>query len=57
MLIKGIGVTNQNEVNEQKGEFIQMILGTLITSLLGSVLTGTGAIGLDERVIRAGENF
>ena len=56
MLIKGIGVTNQNEANEQKGGFIPMLLGTLTASLLRSVLTGTGAIGLGERVIRAGEN-
>ena len=40
MLIKGIGVTNENEANEQKGGFIPIILGTLTASLLGSVLTG-----------------
>ena len=41
-LLKGVNGTVQNEVKEQKGEFISMLLGTLSASLLGNLLTGKG---------------
>ena len=40
LLSKGITVIVQNEVKEQKGGFLNMLLGTLGASLLGNPLTG-----------------
>ena len=42
LLSKGITVIVQNEVKEQKGGFLNMLLGTLGASLLGNPLTGWG---------------
>ena len=42
LLLKGVTETVQNEVTEQKGGFISMLLGTLSASLLGNLLTGRG---------------
>ena len=39
LLLKGVTKTDQNEVKEQKGGFLSMLLGTLGTSLLGNLLT------------------
>ena len=44
LLLKGVTETVQNEVKEQKGGFLSMLLGTLGASLLGNLLTGRGAI-------------
>ena len=44
LLLKGVTETVQNEVKEQKGGFLNMLLGTLGASLLGNLLTGRGAI-------------
>ena len=41
-LLKGVTETVQNEVKEQKGGFLSMLLGTLGASLLGNILTGRG---------------
>ena len=73
LLIKGVRETNKNEVKEQKGGFICMLLGTLGSSLLGNLLTGKGmeakiprrgamrageeTIGTSESTIRAGQDF
>ena len=52
----------KNDVKEQKGEFLSMLLGTLEVSLLGNLLTGKkaiatsqgrGTIRADEGTIRA----
>ena len=40
--MKGLTKTFQNEVKEQKGEFLSMLLGTLDASLLGNLLTEKG---------------
>ena len=40
LLLKGVTETVQNEVKEQKGGFLSMLLGTLGASLLGNLLTG-----------------
>ena len=40
LLLKGVTETVQNEVKEQKGGFLSMLLGTLGASLLGNILTG-----------------
>ena len=44
LLLKGVTEPVQNEVKEQKGGFLNMLLGTLGASLLGNLLTGRGAI-------------
>ena len=48
LLLKGITETVPNEVKEQKGRFLSMLLGTLGASLLGNRLTG-------RRIYRAGK--
>ena len=48
ILLKGVSKTIENEIKEQRGEFLSMFLGTLGASLLGNLLTGKG-------IIRAGE--
>ena len=42
LLLKGVTEAVQNEVKEQKGGFLSMLLGTLGASLLGNLLTGWG---------------
>ena len=54
LLLKGITETVQNEVKEQKGGFLSMLLGTLGASLLRNLLTGPGVNRAGEGVIRAG---
>ena len=44
LLLKEVTETVQNEVKEQKGGFLSMLLCTLGTSLLGNLLSGKGAI-------------
>ena len=44
LLLKRVGETIQNEIKEQKGGFLSMLLGTLGASLLGDTLTGKGLI-------------
>ena len=52
ILLNGITETVKNEVKEQKGGFLSMVLGTLGASLLGDLLTKNLS---DRDVIRAGE--
>ena len=58
ILLDGITETVKNEVKEQKGGFLSMLLGTLGASLLGDLLTknlsGRGAIRAGEGTTRAG---
>ena len=63
LLLKGVTETVQNEVKEQKGGFLSMLLDTLGASLFGNLLTGRGinraekVKGINragERVLRAG---
>ena len=42
LLLKGVTESVQNEIKEQKGGFLSMLLGTLGASLLGNLLTGKG---------------
>ena len=44
VLLKGITKTIENETKEQKGEFLGMLLSTLVASLLGNMLTGKGIL-------------
>ena len=59
ILLNGITETVKNEVKEQKGGFLLMLLDTLGASLLGDLLTknlsGRGIITAGEGTIRAGE--
>ena len=48
LLLKGVTETVQNEVKEQKGGFLSMLLGTLGASLLGNLLTGKGVIATSQ---------
>ena len=48
LLVKGVTETVQNEVKEQKGGFLSMLLGTLDASLLGNLLTGREAIATSK---------
>ena len=58
ILLNGITETVKNEVKEQKGGFLSILLGTLGASLLGELLTkklsGRGVIRAGEGTIRAG---
>ena len=44
LLLKWVSETIQNEVKEQKGGFLSMLLGTLGASLLENILAGKGII-------------
>ena len=56
-VLKGVTETAQNEVKEQKGGFLSMLLGTLGASLFGNLLTGRGInkAEKDKGINRAGE--
>ena len=43
-LLEGAIETIKNEIKEQKGEFLSMLLGTLGASLLGNLLSGKGIV-------------
>ena len=57
LLLRAVTETVQNEVKEQKGGFLSMLLGTLGASLLGNLLTGWGIyrVGKGKGINRAGE--
>ena len=55
LLLKGVTEPVQNEVKEQKGWFLSMLLGTLGASLLGNLLTGIGVNKKGKGIHRAGE--
>ena len=59
LLLKGVTETVQNEVKEQKGGFLSILLGTLSASLLGNLLTGKGIYiaGKGKGIVRAGEGI
>ena len=55
LLLKGVTESAQNEVTEQKGRFLSMLLGTLGASLLGNLLAGKGINRAGEGIVRVGE--
>ena len=59
LLLNGVTETVQNEVKEQKGGFLSMLLSTLGASLLGNLLTGKGIYraGKGKGINRAGEGI
>ena len=50
LLLKRVTETVQNQLKEQKGRFLSMLLGTLGASLLGNILAG-------KRINRAGKGI
>ena len=54
LLFKGVCETIQNEVKEQRGGFLSMLLNTLGASLLGNILAGKGINRVGEGIVRAG---
>ena len=60
ILLKGVTQTIKNKTKEQNGGFLGMLLGTLGTSLLGSMLAGKGILRAGsgnkkgKEIIRAG---
>ena len=55
LLLKGVTESVQNEVKEQKGRYLSMLLGTLGACLLGKFLTGKGINKKGKWINRAGE--
>ena len=55
LLLKGVTESIQNEVKEQKGGFLSILLGTLGARLLGNLLTGKGIHIAGEGIERAGD--
>ena len=55
ILFKGVSKTIENEIKEQRGGFLSMLLGTLGVSLLGNLLTGKGIMRAGDGIVRAGE--
>ena len=55
ILLKGVSKTTENEIKEQRGGFLGMLLGTLGASLLGNLLTGKGIMRAGDGIVRAGE--
>ena len=56
LLIKDVSETIKNEARKQKGGFLNMLLGTLGSSLLGNLLTSKSTIRASEGVIRGGQD-
>ena len=58
VLLKAVTGTIHNDISDQKGGFLSMLLSTLGASLLGDILTknlsGKGVIRAGEGTIRAG---
>ena len=57
LLLKGVTESVQNEVKEQKGGFLSMLLGTLGASLLGNLLTGKGTYQAGKRENKKGKEI
>ena len=55
LLLKGVTEIVQNEVKEQKGGFLSMLLGTLGANSLGNLLTGRAVNKKGKGIIRAGK--
>ena len=48
ILLKVVTKTIKNEIKEQKGGFLSMLLSTLGASLLGNLLSGKGTVRTGE---------
>ena len=54
-MIKGVSEKIKNKAKDQKGEFLDMLLGILGANLLRNQLTGKGVIRAGEGMIRVGK--
>ena len=55
ILLKGVSKAIKNEIKEQKGGFLSMLLGTLGASLLVNLFTaGKGIMRAGDGIVRAG---
>ena len=52
LLIEGVSKKIQNEVKEQRGGTLSILLGTLGASLLGDILTSGGINRAGEGIVR-----
>ena len=57
LLIKDVSKTIKDEAKEQRGRFLEILLGILGATLLANLLTGTGTIRAGEGTTRASETF
>ena len=57
LLLEGVTESVQNEIKEQKGGFLSMLLGTLGASLLGNLLSRKGIYKKGKGIHRAGEGI
>ena len=57
LLLKGITESVQNEIKEQKGGFVSILLVTLGASLSGNLLIGKGAFHARKRVNKKGKEI
>ena len=57
LLIQGFSEIIKNETKEQKGRFLNMLLGALSASLLGNLSAGKEMMRASEGAIRAGQDF
>ena len=57
LLLQGITESVQNEIKEQKGGFLSMLLGTLGASLLRTLLTSRGEFNARKRVNKKGKGI
>ena len=55
LLLKGVTESVQNEVKEQRGGFLSILLGILGASLLENLLAGKGIHRAGEGIVRASE--
>ena len=55
LLLNGVTESVKNEVKQQRGGFLSMLLGTLGASLLGNLQAGKGVDRAGEGIVRAGE--
>ena len=46
-----------NGAKEQKGRFLRILLGALVASSLGNLLTAKGVMGAGKGAIRAAQRF
>ena len=53
ILLKVVSKTIENEIREQRGRFLSMLLGTLGASLLGNLLTGKCIKEKGKGIVRA----
>ena len=55
ILLKGVSKTIENQIKEQRGGFLSMLLGTLGASLLGNLLRGKGIMRAGDGIVRPDE--